>query len=346
MFYRRSDHRRRSGPGITGIFRMLVSLVMLSILGFGLVLAYKNFSGYDPLTTNPQAIAKSLLSSEGLIELLTSLLTFSPDKTLDKAKELLGEDSAVSEGSGINSTSDSPIIYKFAIISDSHKSTANLKRALDLAKGEGVKFVIGMGDFSDVGTIDELRDSMSQFDASGLPYYIGAGDHDLWDSRDKGNAAETNFKEVFGAPYQSFSFENLRMVIIYNSDNYFGVDDLQMRWLEEELARIQNEEPGKLLFVFAPTPIYHPSSDHVMGKVTPKLKTQAEYLASIFKRNYVKEVFSADTHFFSRYQEPTNELPMTTVGAVTAEKNPQTPRFVMVDVREDQSYNVREVEVK
>ena len=118
-----------------------------------------------------------------------------------------------------------------------------------------------------------------------------------------------------------------------------------MQWLEDELLRAGSSD-SKLTFVFAPTPLYHPSSDHVMGKVTPKLIGQAEHLATTFKRAGVDMVFSADTHFYSRFIEPKNELEMMTVGAVTSERNPQAPRFAMVEILEDGSYNIEEVEMR
>jgi hypothetical protein len=83
-----------------------------------------------------------------------------------------------------------------------------------------------------------------------------------------------------------------------------------------------------------------------MGKVTPKLTSQAEHLITSFKRAGVDLVFSADTHFYSKFKEPKNELNMMTVGALTSDRNPQAPRFAMVDILEDGSYNTREVEVQ
>ena len=82
-----------------------------------------------------------------------------------------------------------------------------------------------------------------------------------------------------------------------------------------------------------------------MGKVTPSLKNQAAHLIDIFKKNGVDEVFAADTHYFTRYTEPTMNLKMTTSGAVTSDRNPQTPRFIMVDVFENGTYQVKETEV-
>src|SRR5260221_390733 len=162
-----------------------------------------------------------------------------------------------------------------------------------------------MGDFSDVGTIDELVYTKRYYDMVNIPYYPTPGDHDLWDARNQKKAAETNFQQVFKSPsYQAFTYEGVRLLLFYDSDNYLGLDTIQLKWIEDELQRVSTEKP-QLFFVFASTPLYHPSSDHVVGKVTPKLKDQADHLLSIFSKNGVDEAFFADTHFFSRYSDPT-----------------------------------------
>jgi hypothetical protein len=333
------SHKKHSNGGVVGVVRLFLSLIILCIMGVGLLLAYRNFSGVNPMTLSPSQLVKSFLSADSAYALITNLLTFSPTDSLSKAT-----------GSGTeNSTSGSseeeiiaPLSFKFAIIADPHKDMNNLKKSLEAAKREGVKFVVGIGDLSDVGTIDELRSSKEQFDIAGLPYYITPGDHDLWDSRDKGKDADQNFKEIFGAPYQSFAYDSVRFLLVYNSDNYDGLSELQLDWIETELKRLQKEATKKTVFVALATPLFHPSSDHVMGKVTPRLKNQADHLISIFKKNGVEEVFAADTHYFTRYVEPTMELKMTTLGAVTSDRNPQTPRYVLVEVYENGSYKVKE----
>jgi hypothetical protein len=315
-------------------------MIILVILGVLLLQAYKSFSGYDPMTLDPKSSLKGLLTSDSAYELVTGLLTFNPQKSLDASKKVLSQ-----EGEGENVNTNQPVILRYAVIADSHKDTENLKKALAQAKEAGAEFIIGMGDFSDVGTVEELSATKMQFDEASLPYYLSPGDHDLWDSRDKGNPADANFREVFGETYQSFSNRDYRFILIYNSDNYLGLDGVELSWIEDELNRLQ-ENSSKLIFVFAPTPLFHPSSDHVMGKENEKLKNQAEHLISIFSKAGVNQVFSADTHFFSKYTEPQDNLKMVTVGAVTSDRNPQTPRFAIVDIYEDGSYNIEEVEVK
>ncbi len=338
MFGKRG-HRKTTNP-LLSLFRLVISLVIMTVLGLGLIQAYKSFSGYDPASLSPQAGLKNLLTSQGAYEFVVSLLTFSPAGSLNMTKDALNP-----EESRSSKTTDAPLKFSFAVIADSHKDYANLAKALKQAKASGAKFIIGMGDLSDVGTLEELKKTKEQYDLSALPYYITPGDHDLWDSRDKNLPAPQNFTDTFGSPYQAFSYDSIRYILIYNSDNYLGLDGLQLKWVEDELAK-QEQNPSGNLFVITDIPIFHPSSDHVMGKSNEKLKNQADHLASIFKKHGVDEVFSADTHFFSRFKEPVNDLSMTTIGAVTSDRNAQTPRFVLVDIFQDGSYNIQSVEIK
>lgn len=337
MFFSKG-HRKASNP-LLSMFRLLMSLVIIAILGVGLLQAYKTFSGYDPMKLDADSL-KGILTSDSSYSLVMNLLTFGPK---DSVPGLDGQ--SEDSGGSTDAKSNSPVQFKFAVMADSHKDLVFLEKALKQARESGVKFAVVMGDLSDIGTIEELTATKQVLDDSGLTYYGAAGDHDLWDSRDKESDSPKNFTEVFGKTYQSFSYQNARFILIYNSDNYAGVDSLQLNWIENELSRAAQEAP-KQIFVFAPTPLYHPSSDHVMGKVTPKLTEQAEHLITTFKKAGVDLIFSADTHFYSRYTEPKNDMDMLTVGAVTSERNAQAPRFATVEILEDGNYNVLETEIR
>lgn len=317
-----------------------MSLVIIAILGLGLLQAYKSFSGYDPMKLDSASLS-GLLTSDSAYQWVIKLLTFNPKESLQKGGGILPGSGETRE----QPKSSAPVKFSFAVMADSHKDTASLEKALNQVSDAGAKFVIIMGDLSDIGTTEELSATKQVLDNSGLIYYASPGDHDLWDSRDKESNPPKNFTSVFGETYQSLSYDKVRLLLIYNSDNYLGLDGVQLKWIEDELERAAIDRP-ELIFVFAPTPLFHPSSDHVMGKVTPKLTEQAGHLQTTFKRMGVDLVFSADTHFYSRYSEPKNGLDMLTVGGLTSEKNPQAPRFAMVDILEDGSYNIEETEVK
>lgn len=327
-----------------------MSLVIIVILAVALLQAYisfansgsadKTFSGYDPLKLDSNSL-RGLLTSDSVYQWVIKLLTFNPKGSLQTDENIISGPDEFLEGP----ESSVPLKFKFAVLADSHKDLASLEKALMKAAEEGVKFVVMMGDLSDTGTVEELEATKQVLENSGLTYYPMPGDHDLWDSRDKENDPAKNFVLLFKETYQSISYDNVRLILIYNSDNYLGLDGVQLKWIEDELERVSAAAP-ELLFVFAPTPLFHPSSDHVMGKVNPKLSSQAEHLMTTFKRFGVDLVFSADTHFFLKYREPKNELDMITVGAVTSQKNPQAPRFAIIDILEDGSYNIEETEIK
>lgn len=342
MFFGKHESRKKSG-GIVGFFRLLISLMMMGILGLGLLLAYKQFSGYDPLALNPKTTIKSLMSSESVVDFITTLLTISPSTPVDKAKQLLNNDDEAGEQG--EPAKNQPLLFRFAVVSDSHNDNQNLAKALKMAKAGGAKFVIGTGDYTDVGTMEDLSKAKAEFEGAGLPYYVVPGDHDLWDARNRKLPEDQNFREVFGTPYQAFSYQDVRFILIDNSDNYYGLSDLEIKWLEDELQRLK-EKPPKLTLAFLQIPLYHPSSDHVMGKSNAKLKNQADHLISILKRAGVANVIAGDTHFSSKYVEPTQSLKMTNVGAITSARNLQTPRFAVIDVFENGSYNIVDTEIK
>lgn len=327
MFRKKREYHKRSSFLPMVIFRMLLSLTMFAVLGLGVYQAYKYFTGADPLKMDPQAI---ILSAPAIFGFNI------PDSLTTKLGKNPEPGSPFEEGK---------LLVRFALVADSHNNNENLTKALISAKKEGAKFVIGLGDYSDVGTIEELQKAKETFLSSGLPFYVTAGDHDLWDARDKGQSSAGRFSEVFGSTFQSFSDSNIRFIILFNSDNYEGVDALQKKWLQDALESPEAKE-AKKIFVFLHEPLYHPSSDHMMGKVTAKLSAQAAGLTQIMKEGGVSEVFAGDVHSFGRYDDPKSGLKMTVVGALSSERNVQKPRFAIVDVFDTGGYKVKDLEIK
>lgn len=342
MFKKKREYHKRGSFLPMVIFRMLLSLTMFAILGLGVYQAYKYFTGTDPLKMDPQATILTLLASEESAKTLQTIFGFNIQDfsaKLGKNQEPQSPSEDISEPSA-----SGKLLVRFALVADSHNNNENLGRALQISKKEGVKFVIGLGDYTDVGTMDELQEAKRVFVSSGLPFYVTAGDHDLWDARDKGHDPTERFSEVFGSTFQSFSDSNIRFIILFNSDNYEGVDSLQKKWLKDTLESPETKE-AKKVFVFLHEPLYHPSSDHMMGKVTPKLSAQAAELSGIMKGGGVFEVFAGDAHNFGRYDDPKSGLKMTVVGALASERNVQKPRFTIVDVYEGGGYNVKDLEI-
>lgn len=328
-----NGYKKRSSFLPFVILRVFLSLAIMLVFAFGVYSAYKHFSGVDPLSLDPKAIVLSWPS------MLSAKL---PDSISDVKKVLKVE--SEKDKSMSNEFKGKPsLVLRFGLIADAHNNLSDLRKSLSQLKDKGVGFIIGLGDYSDVGTLEELERTRQVFEASGLPFYLTAGDHDLWDCNNRGMSPTCNFEAVFGPAYQSFRYSKIRFIILNNSDNKSGFDQPQLIWLEEELAK---SEDTQLTLVFMHEPLYHPSSDHVMGKTSPKLREQAEHVVKLLKDSGVNEVFAGDTHFFSRYEEPKQKLRMTAVGALSRERNAQVPRFALVDIYLDGSYNVSDIEVR
>lgn len=337
------------------IFRVGLSLVMLMILAFAAYKALVHFSGVNPLNIDPKNALISVAWSNQSASFIKVLLNARLPENIDEVKAIIKDPASIGtilKPTGLVDDLDlqtAPMtvpqnkVLTFAIVADSHNDNANLKKALSQAKAKGVKFVIGVGDYTQVGSVDELTAAKQVFDSQDLPYYLTSGDHDFWAAIDRNLNPSIYFTSVFGSPYQSFSDSNIRFIIVNNADNYNGVDQVQEDWLLDEIKRVSEASPRQL-FVFLHEPLAHPSSDHFMGKISNNVRDQALKLSQLFKETSVGEVFAGDSHFFTRYTGP-NGLKMTTVGAITESRNAQTPRYVVVDVYEDGSYNVIDTEV-
>lgn len=338
MFNKKYLEHKKPGTNIFYVLlRSILSITMMFILVIGIYQAYIFFTGVDPLKINPQNLIGEVLSSEQPLDALTAILGVD----LSGVKQGLPKDLL----NKVSKTDIANLAFRFAIVSDSHNDNERLSQALLQAKSQGVVFVIGLGDYSSVGTVEELQKAKATFQAANLPYYVTAGDHDLWEPRNRGSNPAGNFVSVFGPAYQSFGYEGIRFIIVYNSDNYEGVDGLQMSWLDDELTKVAIEKP-KAVFLFLHEPLYHPSSDHVVGKINLALKDQAEKISAKARQADIKEVFAGDTHFYTRYTDPKSLVDMTAVGAVTKERNTQKSRFMIVDVYDSGEYSVQDLEIK
>ncbi len=304
----------------------------------GIYSAYKHFSGLDPLKLDPQAVLKNVLAARTPKQFIGVLSSIKIDPKILGQKVPVA--SPVNEVKGV-------VNFRFLLVSDSHNDNANLQKALIQAKASfpDIKFIIGLGDYTDTGTIAELKNAKKELDSSGLRYFLVPGDHDLWDSRDKSLPPASYFKEVFGPDYQAFTFNNYRFLLLDNADNYIGFDSTQLIWIATEFEKAKQDKVIGI-FAFMHEPLFHPSSDHIMGWVEKSLKPQADMLIFQFKDAGVKGIFSGHIHYFSQYSEPKTNLPMITAGALTLESNPQAPRFGVVSILEDGSIKVDDVEIK
>lgn len=322
---------------------------MFTVLLAGIYTAYKHFSGLDPLKLDPQAVFNNVLGDKIPPEAQKVLDSFKISQKILPGEKQKAVSSVPAMQPGLN------LSFRFLLVADSHADNGNLAKALDQAKKDypDLKFIIGLGDYSDVGTIAELKKAKQVLDSFGLRYFVIPGDHDLWDCRNRNLLPVACFNEVFGSSYQVFTFNNFKFLLLDNSDNYTGFGKVQLKWIVDELEK-SKQDPStssgqgviKGIFVFLHEPLFHPSSEHVMGWVTKDLKTEAGGLLFELKDAGVTKVFAGDIHYFSEYSEPKTNIAMTTVGALTIERNAQAPRFAVVSVFEDGSIKAEDIQIK
>ena len=232
-------------------------------------------------------------------------------------------------------------MLRFALVADSHSDNQNLEKALMQAQGFGINFVIGLGDWSTVGTQEELEAAKKVFEQAKIPYFVTSGDHDLWDSRNRGKEEIVNFKTVFKNPNKELEENDIQIVIVDNSDIYKGILPNSWQFLVDSLKKTP-----KLRFVMAHKTPFHPDSKHVMGEDNGDVAKQAQSFLQLLVQNKVDGFFSGDLHFFAQFKDPTETVKITTVGAVTREKNFQGPRFAIVTVFDDYSWKVEDIEIR
>lgn len=346
----KTAQRKRSTSLPFVIFRLLLSITIFFFLLGGVYSAYKHFTGLDPLKLDPQAILSDVLATRNLKQISDKLAALGVIKSA--VQKVIPQDSFSKVNPGqLTSTpsqpSNSPVNFKFLLVADSHSENDYLQKAISQAKqGSDIKFIIGLGDYSEVGTVKELTDAKAVLDAAGIRYFLLVGDHDMWDSRNRQLDPNSDFREVFGPSYQSFNYNGIWFLLLNNADNYNGLGSDQLTWLSDQLDRIKNDKDSKLSLAFVHTPLYHPSSDHYMGKVEKNLTKEARNLVGDLKAAGIKEVFAGDIHYFTRYADAETGLKMTTVGAVASQRNTQAPRYSIVTVHQDNSYDVDDVEIK
>jgi len=232
-------------------------------------------------------------------------------------------------------------VLRFAVLSDSQGENDLLNKALATAEGKGINFVIGLGDWTTVGTRQQLSVVKQVFDDSKLEYYVTAGDHDLWASRNRGEDPLTNFSRTFDKASHLIEKDKIQIVILDNSDIYKGIPSESWELLFESLKK-----DVKLRFVMAHKTPFHPDSAHIMGQDAQNVKAQAENLLAILEEGQISAFFSGDVHFFAQFKTPKQAVKITTIGAVASQRNFQGPRFAIVTVYDDYSWKAEDVEIR
>ena len=198
-------------------------------------------------------------------------------------------------------------LLKIGLVADSHNENELLAKALAQAKELHVDFVIGLGDYTNLGTVEELTAAKKVFDDSGLSYFMTAGDRDGWENRERGEVNLANFNALFGPSTQTFEEKGVQFVLLDNSDIYSGISQEDWETLNSKLPSFAKASPGeqipnsKLKFVFAHKTPFHPDSAHIMGEDSARVADQAKRLIKLIEDKRVDGLFTGDLHFFATF---------------------------------------------
>lgn len=236
------------------------------------------------------------------------------------------------------------ILYSFAIVSDSHVNYSALESAINMTKNVQdeykIRFIIHLGDLSDLGTLQELTQSKAILDSASVPYYVLPGDRDIFDnSQEELYSESTIFYDLYsGRICKDQLLSEYKVSCLINPYNYTLIPT---ETLEFTLKDINNSN-----IVLTSQPLYNPSTNLYMGFFSDDVLAQAKQVLDVLHQSGVVAVISGDAHFFSFYTDPS--YPTTTyytAGALTDQRNIQKPNFLIVSVFEDYTLKVNKFDI-
>lgn len=228
------------------------------------------------------------------------------------------------------------ILLKILLISDTENDWENFQKAVNLAKNENLAFIVHLGDVTQLGTLEDLSHAKNILDSSEIPYYVTAGDRDLW----KASNSLAIFSDTFGMSYQFWESNGINFIMIDNSNEYLGIDDIQWQFIEETLPKSQ--------FVFLHNPIFF-KEDYIfgqkgMGEFSAEVDNQRSRLLSLIRDFSVKAVFAGDQHLFSVTADKEKEsLYHYVAGAVVKDRNLEVPNLSVLTIYDDMDYYVKQI---
>lgn len=344
-----SSKSKDSGPGFfRRVVRTLVSIIVLSALVLSISYFIKELSVLDAYKIANLA-GRVGVDEQKVGEVAGNFAKRVSDTNLglnDVASNANSSQNEVVVAQDIISSkntraTETEYVLKVAIFADSHSDLQNLTKALSDAAGKNVMTIVHLGDHTDLGVFSALEETKKVMDTSTVPYYAIPGDRDLWKSE-----GSTNFAQVFGETFHTITLAGFKLLVLDNSALNSVIPDAQFMLFKTELEDAD--------FVFLSQPLYHPSSNKIMGIVDGEeiilVKKQADELLSLVRNSNVKAVIAAEHHISSENTDPQKfTLKHITVGAITStingypQKGLQSSRFSILRVTSDGTFDIEQV---
>ena len=344
---------KRNGSFIGRIFRFILSVVILSAFIIGIALVIKGIHN-----TDENKIVKAVYKVLSLahINVKEEQVGDVAGKFVERVSNTNISAVSTSRSSSENTPSDdskSNLMLEVAVIADVHGDLASLNRSINIIKERNINKVIVIGDLTNYGEISSLNEVKTVLDESGLKYYVLPGDHDL-----AASVGVDNFVQVFGKNDYVVDMEGCKFLFLDNSANFTPLLPSTVTWFSTE---VKNTD-----FVLLSQPLYTegmnlPFKKMFMGSTTEdpsnelienqqRVKAQRDVLLNSIQNAPVLAVLSGDHHKSNTLSDNVSKvLKHHTLGSIAQELNGlpqsilQTPRFSILNVYEDKSFDVEDV---
>lgn len=318
-------------------FRSTFAIIVLTAFVLGISLFVKELSSLALNSSKFAHLSAPLLSQVGLTQEDAGQVAGEFVERFSQTG-LVKEDTPTiknGEKSGKNGADRVPELFTVALLADSGEDTEHLLAALQKAKDLEVDFIIHLGDLTAWGDVKSLENIKNILDDSGMTWYVLPGDHDLAQS-----VGTQNFLKVFDTNYTTIEIKGVKILLLDNSANYTPLDETRFNWYSTNIIDTD--------FLMLSQPLYHPSNDRIMGIVNGEIQDsvydQAKIILDKVQESDTKAIFAADRHMSSKSADEKNSnLNHYVVGALAKSRSYQTPRFSILTVFEDLTYDVSEI---
>jgi len=208
---------------------------------------------------------------------------------------------------------------KIAVMADIHNDEEELRIMLKKAKGNGVEMVVLAGDLTNNGKTSELIKIKEVLDESGVKYAAVPGNHEYYIDE---------FVKIFGKNYQSIRLGEVKLILVDNS-YWKGLDEVHKKWLEGEVGECR----VLICVAVMHKPLNNLFSSHVMGENNDKATAEALWMRELLITFGVRQIEAGHLHYASSYE--LEGIRTDIVGAVSRERNNQSPRYTELMIGRD-----------
>ena len=190
----------------------------------------------------------------------------------------------------IQEVQDTNQTFSFAVYGDNRgRDDILLSIIYSIDNDKNILFSIDNGDLVSDGFSFMFKHYFKLIKNSKKPIISIIGNHGIGLFENK-----TNYIEMFGKAYFSFSFKNSYFIVLDGTDDE-GIDSEQLSWLKKEL---QHSQKFKHRFVFMHIPLYDPRKGNYKVGHSLDNKNQAKMLNKLFDKFHVTILFCSHIHSF------------------------------------------------